>query len=73
ATMSFHVQGDDKVKVGNYPLINAYVNARLYRTRFYILWSHVNQGMLSKNSFVLPHYPMNPRRLEFGLSVDFAN
>ena len=73
ATMSFHVQGDDKVKVGNYPLINAYVTARLYRTRFYVLWSHVNQGMLSKNSFVLPHYPMNPRRLEIGLSIDFAN
>ena len=73
ATMTFHVQGDDKVKVGNYPLINAYITARLYRTRFYILWSHVNQGMLSKNSFVLPHYPMKPRRLEFGLSVDFAN
>ncbi|MDE6577183.1 MAG: putative porin [Muribaculaceae bacterium] len=73
ATMSFHVQGEEKVKVGNYPLINAYISARLYRTRFYILWSHVNQGMLSKNSFVLPHYPMNPRRLEFGLSIDFAN
>lgn len=73
ATMTFHVQGEDKVKVGNYPLINAYVTARLYRTRFYVLWSHVNQGMLSKNSFVLPHYPMNPRRLEMGLSIDFAN
>ena len=73
ATMTFHLQGDDKLKVGNYPVINTYVTARLYRTRFYILWSHVNQGMLSKNSFLLPHYPMNPRRLELGLSVDFAN
>lgn len=73
ATMSFHVQGDDKIYVGNYPFCNAYINARLYQTRFYILWSHVNQGWFSKNSFLLPHYPMNPRRLEFGLSVDFSN
>ena len=73
ATMSFHVQGDDKVKVGNYPYCNAYISARLYKTRFYVLWSHVNQGWFSKESFLLPHYPMNPRRLEMGLSVDFSN
>lgn len=73
ATMSFHVQGEDKIKVGNYPFCNLYVSARLYQTRFYILWSHINQGWFSKNSFVLPHYPLNPRRLEFGLSVDFSN
>lgn len=73
ATMSFHVQGDDKIMIGNYPFCNAYISARLYQTRFYILWSHVNQGWFSKDSFVLPHYPLNPRRLEFGLSVDFSN
>lgn len=73
ATMSFHVQGEDPIKIGNYPFCNAYINARLYQTRFYILWSHVNQGWFSKDSFVLPHYPLNPRRLEFGLSIDFSN
>lgn len=73
ATMSFHVQGNEKVKVGNYPFCNAYVTARLYKTRFYVMWSHVNQGWFSKDSFLLPHYPMNPRRIEMGLSIDFAN
>lgn len=74
ATMSFHVQDNDNIiKIGNYPFCNAYVTARLYKTRFYILYSHVNQGWFSKNSFVLPHYPLNPRRLEFGLAIDFAN
>lgn len=73
ATMSFHVQGDDKIKVGNYPFCNVYFNARLYKTRFYVMWSHVNQGLFSNNYFLLPHYPMNPRRLVFGLSIDFAN
>lgn len=73
ATMSFHVQGENPVKVGNYPFCNLYVTARLYQTRFYVLWSHVNQGMFSKDSFILPHYPYNPRRLEMGLAVDFSN
>lgn len=73
ATMTFHVQGDDPIKIGNYPFCNLYVTARLYQTRFYVLWSHANQGMFSKESFVLPHYPLNPRKLEFGLSVDFSN
>lgn len=73
ATMTFHVQGDDKIKVGNYPFCNIYFNARLYKTRFYVLFSHINQGWFSNDYFLLPHYPMNPRRLEFGLSVDFSN
>lgn len=73
ATMSFHVQGDNPVKTGNYPFCNAYINARLYKTRFYVLWSHVNQGWFSKDSFILPHYPYNPRKFEFGVSIDFAN
>lgn len=73
ATMSFTVQGDNPQYVGNYPLINVYVNARLYKTRFYIQYSHLNQGWFSSNYFFMPHYPMNPRRLEMGLSIDFTN
>lgn len=73
ATMSFHVQGDNPIKVGNYPFISVYANARLYKTRFYIQYSHLNQGWFSTNSFLMPHYPMNPRRLELGLSIDFTN
>ncbi len=74
ATMSFHVQGgDDRIKIGNYPFCNVYFNARLYKVRFYVMMSHVNQGWFSRNCFSLPHYPLNPRRLEFGLSVDFAD
>lgn len=74
ATASFHVQERDKeIYVGNFPLINAYVTAKLYKVRFFILWSHVNQGLFTKNYFSMPHYPIDPRRLQFGLSIDFAN
>ena len=60
-------------KVGNYAFCNAYLTAKLYRCRFFVLWSHVNQGWFGSKYFTMPGYPMNPRRLQFGLSVDFAN
>lgn len=71
ATMSFCVQQD--TKVGNYPFCNVYVNAKLYKVRFYVLYSHVNQGWFGKNYFSLPGYPLNPRCFQLGLCVDFAN
>lgn len=71
ATMSFYNQRD--IKVGNYPFINVYANMKLKRARFYIMMSHVNQGMTGDNYFAMPHYPMNPRRFQMGVSIDFAN
>ncbi len=72
ATMAFCNQ--DKVKVGGYPFMNAYANMKLGKTRFYVLFSHINQGSIGGNDyFSLPHYPMNPRRFQIGLSVDFTN
>lgn len=70
-TMTFYNQRS--VDVGNYPFINAYLNFKLSKTRFYVMMSHVNQGMTGENYFSMPHYPMNPRRLQLGLSIDFAN
>lgn len=72
ATMTFHNQSD--IKVGNYPFMNAYINMKLSKTRFYVLFSHVNQGLFGgSNYFSAAHYPLNPRRFQIGISVDFAN
>lgn len=60
--------------VGNYPMMDAYANLKLKKVKFYVLFSHVNQGMFGgSNYFSALHYPMNPRRFLFGLCVDFAN
>ena len=53
--------------------MNAYINMKLGRTRFYVMMSHVNQGLMGNNYFSMPHYPLNPRRFQIGLSVDFPN
>ncbi len=71
ATATFANQHE--VMLGNYPFMNAYANFKLSKTRFYVMMSHVNQGWFSRDYFALPDYPMNPRRFQIGLSIDFAN
>ena len=71
ATMSFY--NAPEVEIGNYPFMNAYANMKLSKARFYVLFSHVNQGLTGRNYFSLPNYPLNPRRFQIGVSVDFAN
>ena len=64
----------NEMKIGGYPFCNAYVNMKLGKTRFYVMFSHFNQGLFGGSSyFSLPYYPLNPRRLQIGISVDFAN
>ena len=71
ATMTFYNQ--DEIECGNYPFMNVYADMRLGKTRFYIMMSHISQGMVEKNYFSMPHYPLNPRRFQLGLSINFAN
>ncbi|MCM1319846.1 MAG: putative porin [Muribaculaceae bacterium] len=71
ATMSFHTQQD--VKLGNYPFMNLYATCKLYKVRFFVMMSHINQGWFSKDYFSSPLYPLNPRKFQIGLCVDFAN
>lgn len=62
-----------EVKLGNYPFMNLYVNFKLSKVRFYVMMSHINQGWFSRDYFSVVDYPLNPRRLQMGISVDFAN
>lgn len=64
----------DEIEIGNYPFMNAYVNVKLKKARFYVMYSHMNQGWFGGNNyFTIPHYPLNPALLQLGVSVDFAN
>ncbi len=72
ATMAFYNQRE--IKCGNYPFMNAYANFKLSRARFFVLYSHLNQGLFGNDDyFSLPHYPLNPRRFQMGVIVDFMN
>ncbi|MDD2960660.1 MAG: putative porin [Muribaculaceae bacterium] len=71
ATMTFKSQ--DELLIGNHPFMNIYATCKLKKTRFFVMMSHVNQGWFDTNSFALPHYPLNPRKFQLGISIDFAN
>ncbi len=69
AIQQYHLQSaTDQVEIGGYPIVNVYANLHLKRTRFFVMMYHVNQGMGNRNSFLVPHYPINPRLLKLGLS-----
>ena len=66
-------EGPNRVEVGNYPILNVYVNFHLKQTRFFVMMSHVNAGSGNKMYFLAPHYPLNDSILRFGLSWNFYN
>ena len=68
----FHLQPEnDQVEIGGYPIVNVYANLHLKRTRLFAMYSHVNQSMGTRNSFLVPHYPINPSLLRIGVSWNF--
>jgi hypothetical protein len=73
ATGRFYRQ--DKITAGDYPFVNLFVNFKVKRTRIYIMFDHVNAGLMDPkiryNYFMVPNYPMNVRMLRYGLSWTF--
>ena len=69
---NFNLQNEaNGVKIGGYPIVNLYANLHLKRTRFFIMYYHVNQASGGANSFYVPHYPINPRVMKIGISWNF--
>lgn len=63
--------GENNVKIGNYPIVNVYANVHIKHTRFFVMMSHINAGQGDKNYFFAPHYPMNERVFRIGVSWNF--
>ena len=71
ATQQFQLQKD--VKVGNFPLINAYANFHLKQARFFLMAYNLGSKFVDPNYFSLAHYPLNPMVLKMGIAVTFNN
>lgn len=65
--------GENNIKIGNYPIVNVYANVHIKHTRFFVMMSHINAGQGDKNYFFAPHYPMNERVFRIGVSWNFFN
>lgn len=71
ASQQFQVQ--QKVKVGNYPLINAYANLHLKQARFFVMAYNLGSKFVAPDYFSLAHYPLDPMVLKMGIAVTFNN
>lgn len=71
ATQKFMHQ--DNIKVGDYPLVNAYANFHLKQTRFFIQIFNIAGNVMKPDYFSMAYYPYNPQILKVGLCVNFKN
>jgi hypothetical protein len=69
ASGQFYNQG--RTLIGNYPVMNAYLNLHLKRSRFFVEYYHVNQMFMTGPSFSMPNYPINPVNIKLGISWNF--
>ena len=71
-TMTFCSQQEQEC--GNFAIMNLYANFKMKQARFFVAWTHFNQKIQSGTAyFATPHYPLNPARLQLGVSVNFVN
>jgi len=69
ATGQFYSQS--KIMIGNYPVMSAYLNFHLKRTRFFFEYYHVNQLFMKGAYFSMPNYPIDPTITKIGVSWNF--
>ena len=66
ATNQYYVQTSQKV--GNYPFIDFFLNARIKPVRVFVKIDHLTQGFLGSNYSLTPGYLQNDRAFKFGLN-----
>jgi hypothetical protein len=69
STGVYYRQGD--ITAGNYPFINVFLNLKIRRTRLFLMFDHVNSGMMGYDYFLVPSYPVNARMFRYGLAWTF--
>ncbi len=65
----FYVQ--DQEKIGNFPLIDFFINAKVRQTRIYLKAEHLNSAFTGYNFYSAPNYPYRDFIVRFGLVWNF--
>jgi len=65
----FYVQNEKKI--GNFPMFDFFVNARIKQTRIYLKAEHFNSAMTGYNFYSAPNYPYRDFMVRFGLEWNF--
>ena len=65
----FYVQNEKKI--GNFPMFDFFVNARIKQARIYLKAEHFNSAMTGYNFYSAPNYPYRDFMVRFGLEWNF--
>jgi hypothetical protein len=66
----FYVQNNEKL--GGFPMVDIFFNAKIRQTRIYFKYEHINQLFNTTNShFSAPGYPYRDAVIRFGLVWNF--
>ena len=58
-------------KVGDFPMLDFFVNARIRQTRIFLKAEHFNSKMTGNNFYTSPNYPYRDFMIRFGLVWNF--
>ena len=61
----------NETKVGDYPMIDFFINARIRQTRIFLKAEHFNSKMTGNNFLTAPNYPYRDFTIRFGLVWNF--
>ena len=64
-----YLQNDKKI--GEFPLIDFFINAKIQQTRLYLKFEHLNSSFTGYNYYSAPNYPYRDFTFRFGLVWNF--
>lgn len=65
----FYVQNNKMI--GGYPLVDAFINAKVRTMRLFLTYQHVNSSISNNDYFAAPNYPYRDGVLRFGFIWNF--
>ena len=68
---TFHVQNE--TKIGGYPIIDFFFNAKIRQTRLFFILEHVNSGITGNKYFSTPSNPYRDTSFRFGFNWNLFN
>ena len=68
---TFHIQ--DKRKIGGFPIIDFFLNAKIRQTRLFFIFEHINSSLSENNFFTTPSIPYRDSNFRFGLNWSLFN
>lgn len=61
----------NQTKIGNFPMFDFFVNARIRQTRIFLIAEHFNSSFTGYNYYTAPNYPYRDFTIRFGLVWNF--